>query len=234
MRKLWLLPIGGILLVLFSGCSGTASSEAEAAVAMDEAQVEDVPGWTSLFDGKTLDGWVKTNFGGEGNVSASDGAIRMDWGETLTGITYQGDFPTVDYEVYLEAMKTVGTDFFCGLTFPIEDSYATLILGGWGGTVTGISSIMDMDASGNETTTVRKYEKNQWYAVRLRVTDERLTAWVDEEVIVDMDTEGAEFDIRPEVSLSRPLGIAAFQTSAALRNIRYRKLPGGETGEKSM
>jgi len=34
---------------------------------------------------------VKTNFGGEGNVSVSDGAIRMDWGETLTGITYQGE-----------------------------------------------------------------------------------------------------------------------------------------------
>jgi len=51
MRKLWLLPIGGMLLVLFSGCSSVVSSEAATAVTMDEAQVEQVPGWTNPFDG---------------------------------------------------------------------------------------------------------------------------------------------------------------------------------------
>ena len=166
----------------------------------------------------------KANFGGQGSISVSDGAIVMNWGDVLTGITWKNDFPVVDYEVSLEAMKIQGNDFFCALTFPVEDTHASLILGGWGGTVTGITSIMGMDASGNQTTTVRKYEPNQWYRVRLRVTTEKLTAWLDDEVIVDMDTEGADFDIRPEVSLCRPLGIAAYQTSAALRNIRYRKL----------
>ncbi|MFH1965722.1 MAG: DUF1080 domain-containing protein [Acidobacteriota bacterium] len=212
-------------LVWLPGC--TAPNSAEAFV---EVKVEEVPGWMNLFDGNTLEGWEETNFGGQGKISVSDGAIILNWGAVLTGITWKREFPVADYEIYLEAMKIQGNDFFCALTFPIEDTHASLILGGWGGTVTGITSIMGQDASENETTTIRKYEKNQWYKVRLRVTGERVTAWVDEAVIVDMDTVGADFDIRPEVSLSRPLGIAAFQTTAALRNIRYRKLDENRTG----
>ena len=214
-------------LVWLPGC--TAPNSAEAFVEV-EVEVEEVPGWMNLFDGNTLEGWEEANFGGQGKISVSDGAIILNWGAVLTGITWKREFPVADYEIYLEAMKIQGNDFFCALTFPIEDTHASLILGGWGGTVTGITSIMGQDASENETTTIRKYEKNQWYKVRLRVTGERVTAWVDEEVIVDMDTVGADFDIRPEVSLSRPLGIAAFQTTAALRNIRYRKLDENRTG----
>jgi len=212
-------------LVWLPGCTAPDSAEAFVGV-----EVEEVPGWMNLFDGNTLEGWEEANFGGQGKISVSDGAIILNWGAVLTGITWKREFPVADYEIYLEAMKIQGNDFFCALTFPIEDTHASLILGGWGGTVTGITSIMGQDASENETTTIRKYEKNQWYKVRLRVTGERVTAWVDEEVIVDMDTVGADFDIRPEVSLSRPLGIAAFQTTAALRNIRYRKLDENRTG----
>ena len=219
MRKFMLLLAMLLCLVWMPGCGGPVSAGDS-----ESPGAEVIPGWTNMFDGKTLDGWEKANFGGQGSISVSEGAIVMNWGDVLTGITWKNDFPVVDYEVSLEAMKIQGNDFFCALTFPVEDTHASLILGGWGGTVTGITSIMGMDASGNQTTTVRKYEPNQWYRVRLRVTTEKLTAWLDDEVIVDMDTEGADFDIRPEVSLCRPLGIAAYQTSAALRNIRYRKL----------
>ena len=204
-----------LFLICFSGCV-----ETESAVVM----AEEVPGWTNLFDGNSLEGWEEANFGGQGKITISEGSIILNWGETLTGITWTREFPEVNYEISLEAMKIQGNDFFCGLTFPIADSNATLIMGGWGGTVTGISSIMTLDASENETSTMRKYEKNQWYRIRLSVTGDRLKAWLDDEVIVDMDTIGAEFDIRPEVSLSRPLGIAAFQTTTALRNIRYRTI----------
>jgi len=224
MRKIIVLMFCCLAPAGVSGCSSSGSAEARTSEMMVDAPAEEVPGWINLFDGISLDGWEKTNFGGQGSVSVSNGTITMQWGEVLTGITYTGDFPVVDYEIHLEAMKLQGNDFFCGLTFPIEDSHATLILGGWGGTVTGITSIMGMDASGNETTTIRKYEPNQWYEVRLRVTEDHLTAWLDGEVIVDMDTEGAEFDTRAEVSLSRPLGIASYQTSTALRNIRYRTI----------
>ena len=57
-----------------------------------------------------------------------------------------------DYEVTLEAMRVDGNDFFCGMTFPAGKDPCTLIVGGWGGTVVGLSSINGMDASENETT----------------------------------------------------------------------------------
>ena len=228
MREFKLLAVIMLCLAGIPGCNGPVSAEI-----VENAGAEVIPGWTNMFDGKTLEGWEKTNFGGEGSISVSNGAIVMNWGDVMTGITWKNEFPVVDYEVSLEAMKIQGNDFFCALTFPIEDNYASLILGGWGGTVTGITSIWGMDASGNETTTIRKYEQNQWYKVRLKVTDDKLTAWLDDEVIVDMDTDGVEFDIRPEVNLSRPLGIAAYQTTSALRNIRYRKLDQADTGKAS-
>ncbi|MGO9598371.1 MAG: family 16 glycoside hydrolase, partial [Isosphaeraceae bacterium] len=36
--------------------------------------------WKELFDGKTLNGWKKTQFGGEGRVDVKDGMIVMEMG----------------------------------------------------------------------------------------------------------------------------------------------------------
>ena len=50
--------------------------------------------WRSLFDGKTLAGWKETNFGGEGEVRVEDGAIVLERGNDMTGISFAGkDFP---------------------------------------------------------------------------------------------------------------------------------------------
>ena len=50
-----------------------------------------------LFDGKSLTGWKSTNFGGEGEVRVADGAVVMEQGSNMTGITYtRGDFPRMD------------------------------------------------------------------------------------------------------------------------------------------
>ncbi len=182
-------------------------------------------GAESLFDGKSLEGWEITDFGGQGRVSIRDGAVVLDYGDTLTGITWKGEFPRTNYEVTLDAMRVEGTDFFCGMTFPVRDSHCSLIVGGWGGPVVGLSSIDGMDASENETNTLMRFERNRWYAIRLRVTGDLVQAWIDEELLVDMDTKGWDVDIRPEVSLSRPFGIAAWVTTAALRNIVLRRLP---------
>ena len=67
-------------------------------------------------------------------------------------------------------MKIEGADFMCGLTFPVGDSHASLILGGWGGTVAGISSIDGHDASENETSSFISFPKDRWYTIRMRVT----------------------------------------------------------------
>ncbi|HUG69005.1 MAG TPA: DUF1080 domain-containing protein [Pirellulaceae bacterium] len=185
----------------------------------------DEPNWKSLFDGKTLKGWKITNFGGEGGVEVKDGQIIMEFGSSLTGITYDGEFPKTNYEISLEAMRLDGNDFFCGLTFPVEESYCSFILGGWGGAVVGLSSIDGHDASENETTQYKKFDSEQWYKIRLRVTPERIQAWIDDKVWVDQDIVGRKISTRSEVNLSKPFGISAYETRAALRKLQIRELP---------
>ena len=170
--------------------------------------------WAPLFDGTSLAGWKQSDFLNPGVAYARDRKLTIPAGEVMSGITWAGDFPKMDYEIRLEAMRAGGSDFFCGLTFPVNDSFASLILGGWGGTVCGISCLDGEDAANNETTTSTNFNNNTWYAVRLRVTENKLEAWLDNEQI----------DVRIEVEESRPLGLATFQTTAALRNISWRKL----------
>ena len=177
------------------------------------------PGWVSLFDKETLDGWEITQFGTQGIVKVSEGNLRLGMGDGCTGVTYTEEFPQMDYEVSLEAKKVSGNDFFCGITFPVDSSYCSLIVGGWGGPVVGLSSIDDRDASDNQTTTLKKFEKDTWYHIRLKVTPEKIEAWIDEEKLVDFNPEGHQLSIRPEVFLSRPFGICAWVTTAELRNI---------------
>ena len=177
----------------------------------------------SLFDGKTLQGWKKTQFGGEADVEVKEGHIVMSAGAPMTGITWTEDFPNMDYEISLEAMRVDGSDFFCGLTFPVGKSPCSLIVGGWGGGVVGLSSIDGSDASENETTKYLEVESGRWYAVRVRVSQDKIEAWVDKKQMVDLPTKDRRISVRPEVELSRPLGISCFATTAALRDIQVRR-----------
>lgn len=178
----------------------------------------------SLFDGKTLGQWAITDFGGQGKVYVKDGAIYMEMGNDMTGITWKGPLIRMNYEITLEAMRISGSDFFCGLTFPVAENPCSLILGGWGGGLCGLSNIDYYDAANNETTTFYSFEKNKWYHVRLRVTPDRIQAWLDDEEIVNIEITGRKIDIRAEVDLSQPLGIATWQTGGAVKNIRIRPL----------
>lgn len=192
---------------------------------LSDALAEAPPAWQSLFDGKTLQGWKRTDFGGGGDCGVEGGLLQIERGEELSGVTYTGKPPVMDYEVELEAQRRAGLDFFCGLTFPVEKKHLTLIVGGWGGNVVGISSIEREDAAHNETTSSRAFEDNRWYTIRLRVEPKRIQAWIDKDRVVDLDTHQKELDLRPgEIDLSIPLGIATFRTTAVFRNIRLRRL----------
>ncbi len=181
--------------------------------------------WQSLFDGKTLTNWARSDFFKPGEVKIQDGEIRLGAGTTLTGIRWVGpELPRTNYEISLKAMKIAGNDFFCGLTFPVGDSHCTLIAGGWGGMVVGLSSIDSEDASQNETTSAKEFDKGRWYAIRVRVTPPKIEAWIDDKPVVDFVTTGREIDVRFEMNLSIPLGIASYQTEAAIRDIKVRKL----------
>src|ERR1041385_3745211 len=173
-----------------------------------------------LFNGKDLSGWKKTEFGGEGEVEVKDGKIIVHEGASLSGVHYTNAIPArKDYQITLEGMKIDGDDFFCGLTFPVNDTQCSLILGGWGGGVVGLSSIDGMDASENETTKYIKFEKKKWYKVRVEVRQDRNKAWVDDDKMVDTDIKDHKIDLRPGgVELQKPLGICTYQTTAAWKN----------------
>lgn len=189
--------------------------------------------WETLFDGKTLTGWAQSGFEGEGEVKVLNpfkdnrGAIILEAGTTLSGITWTrgGALPRTNYEISLEAMKLAGSDFFCGLTFPVGKSACTFIVGGWSGMVVGISSIDYADASENDTTQGMEFADNRWYRIRVRVTEEKIEAWIDDMQMVDFTTTGHKISLRPgDIQKSLPLGIASYMTRAAVRDIRLRRL----------
>lgn len=179
---------------------------------------------TKLFDGKSLDGWKPTKFGGEGEVEVAAGEIILRAGNPMTGITWTGEHPKMNYEVSLEAKRVDGSDFFCGLTFPVGDKPCTFVVGGWGGGVIGLSSLDGFDASENETTRYQEFENGKWHKIRVRVTKGKIEAWLDDKQMADVETDGRRISIRPEVELSRPLGISSFSTTAALRDIKITRL----------
>jgi type 1 glutamine amidotransferase len=184
--------------------------------------------WQSLFDGKTLEGWRITDFAGHGEVKVENGRLMLHSGVMLTGVSWTNTLPKIDYELSLEAMKVDGGDFFCGLTFPVQDSFCTLIVGGWGGGVVGLSSIDGMDASENETTKYVKFDAGRWYRIRLRVVREQIEAWIDEEKVVDQSIAGRKISLRPgDIDLSKPFGVATWQTTGALRDIKLRRITAG-------
>lgn len=195
-----------------------------AALAAGVGAEEPKPQWRSLFDGQSLDGWKITNFGGEGEVLAEDGKLILEMGNSLTGVTYRGELPKTNYEVEFDAQRMEGIDFFCGFTFPVADSHCSFIVGGWAGAVVGLSSIDGKDASMNETTRYMKFENNRWYHVSVRVTPERITCTLDGKVVVDQDIRDRKITTRREVDPSKPFGFSAWETKAALKNIRLREL----------
>ncbi len=209
--------------------NGNLSTQTAAPEVATEAK-PDPYAWKPLFNGKDLKGWKIPEFGGEGEVDVDDGAIVLSMGDMMTGITYTGEVPRDNYEIELEGKRVDGVDFFATTTFPVGKDSCTFVVGGWGGTVVGLSNVDYYDASDNFTTTFKDFKKGQWYKIRIRVTPERIQAWIDDEKTVDQEREGHKFSIRFEVDLCQPLGISSWCTTGAVRNIRLRNLPPAEAG----
>jgi hypothetical protein len=75
------------------------------------------------------------------------------------------------------------------------------------------------------TTKVINFDAERWYRVKVRVTGARIEAWLDDEKIVDLDTEGLKITIRyGDIEMSEPLGIATWKTTGAVREIKIRQI----------
>ena len=220
-----------------TAASGTAAPSQ--AVTAEEKIEKKKPAPAQASAWKPLEqNWKTCRFGGEGEVVltetkpkegqtfTSKKLITLEFGDPLTGVYWDGEFPTQNFEVALQARRTDGFDFFLGLTFPIDQAAVTLVLGGWGGGITGISSIDDRDASENETTMFQRYEDNQWYTVRARVDPFGITCWVDDDKVVEVDRGDHKFGTRVEMDLCEPLGLAAFQSVSEYRDVRVSQANG--------
>lgn len=164
-RLLWIVLFGASAAALFPLPAFSADEQppsAENAAGYDLPLREDLG--TSLFDGRTLDGWQtleEHSFKRHGEVAVEDGRIVLYEGGPATGIRYTGDVPRLDYELTFQAMRVEGNDFFCGLTFPVADSFCSFIVGGWGGATVGLSCLDGLDASDNETSKVMGFGRKR-------------------------------------------------------------------------
>ncbi|HZW31663.1 MAG TPA: DUF1080 domain-containing protein, partial [Isosphaeraceae bacterium] len=169
-----------------------------------------------LFDGKSLDGWKKTDFYHAGEVKVENGTIVLKAGGSMTGITTtRQDLPRTGYELSYEAMRLSGVDFFAAATFPVGKSFITLVNGGWGGHVTGLSSLNGMDASENETTQGYQYQDKTWYRFRVRVTDAVIRCWVNDKELIAVNHQDKQVGTRIETRANEPLGFATWETGGA-------------------
>ena len=204
-------------------------SEAEMLVEAAKSPSSPLAGedWRALFDGRSLAGWRVTDFQEGGSVDVRNGLLLFHRGDPFVGVNCTNEIPKVNYEVVLDAMTLSGGDFFCGLTFPVRDSFCSLIVGGWGGSVVGLSSLDGYDASENETTQFITFEKGRWYRIRLRVTETKIEAWIEQKKVVDVMITGRKVSLRfGEIEMSKPFGLSSYSTSAAFRGIKIHAVSG--------
>ncbi len=224
-RPLLLLP----LCLFLSGCSKVEPEP--------ETKTETTPEWEALSNGKDLDGWEVTKYiyaeGSEVTKVKEGGVIEIQPGEPLGGIRWVGEaLPKVDYEIELEARRVEGDDFFCCLTFPYKETHASFVVGGWGGSLTGISNVGGYDASENSTMSIGNFINGTWYKIRLRATGDQIETWIDGEPSVNLVTTDKRIEMRfGEIEESVPMGVSVFMTTAEVRNIRLKRLEPGAAAE---
>ena len=177
----------------------------------------------ALFNGRDLSGWKVADMIDGGTVAVlPDGSVECGFGNPLTGIAYTNTPPRMNYELSLEAMRVQGSDFFVALTLPVGTNLCTVIIGGWGGGLCGISSFDYLDASENQWCENLSFENGHWYTLRVRVTPGVLQVFFDGTrytARVEFD-DPSRFSLRPgsDIDKTAPLGLAAYRTQARWRN----------------
>jgi hypothetical protein len=219
----------GVLLVGTSGCGKKEALGDHASSIPEAAPPAATHSSKSWMEMETLgpNTWEAINGAADLSWDNASKVMRIGVGTDLNGVRWTGPLPIAPYVVELEARRMSGNDFFCGLTFPVRTGTecVSLIVGGWGGSLVGISSINGLDAAENSTGSQHEFENQRWYRIRVEVTNERLQAWIDDRQVVDVDTEGRKLSLREgAIEYCAPLGLATWMTSAEVRGVRWRKL----------
>jgi len=193
----------------------------------------------ALFNGKDLAGWKVADLVEGGKVTAlPNGIVECGFGNPMTGIAYTNAPPTMNYELSLEAMRVEGMDFFIALTLPVETNFCTVIIGGWGGGLCGISSVDYMDASENQWSEGLTLQNERWYTLRVRVTPGVLQVFLDKDLFtarVEFESS-SRFSLRPgsDIDKTKPLGLATYRTRAHWRNFTLTPITALEAKDKPL
>lgn len=182
-----------------------------------------------LLAGEFAPAWKAAGIPEEGSVSIRDGEITLHLGQPMTGVRFgawqSAKLPLMRYRIEFEAMRVAGNDFFCTVTFPVDDTHVSLVVGGWGGTLVGISSIDEMDASENNTRGNAYFENNRWHKVRIEVRDDDLRAWINGKAFVNVSTQGHHLGLRAGIiEKCAPFGFASYATQSRIRNVVITRL----------
>ncbi|MCB1226755.1 MAG: DUF1080 domain-containing protein [Verrucomicrobiales bacterium] len=185
-----------------------------------------------LLSAEWLPHWSAAGIEGEGAVTLSPGSLRLEQGQPMTGARFSPDWqaaglPLIDYAISFEARRVEGRDFFATLTFPVGelDRCLSWVVGGWGGTVVGISSVDHADASENSTRGEMAFEQGRWYRLRLEVRQTEVSAWIDDRPMVRLNLKGHHLGLRSgDIERTAPLGFATWMTVGEVRSLRLTLL----------
>ena len=190
-------------------------------------------GWSRLLDGTSLKGWeVVKDFPGTdaaGPVEVKDGSVVLGTGWPWTGMVWKGDAPSVDYELEIEGQRVKGLGDFCSVVFPVKGESCKINVGGHWPTVVALDTVDGRTGrdGGSPARRPVAFKDGQWYRVRVRVTAERIEAWLDDEQVINLPLARHKltlFDNYPSMAALKPLGVCSWKTKGAIRGLRLRRL----------
>lgn len=187
---------------------------------------ESKPQRWDLLEAAMVPQWQALTIEGAGMPQIGPGEIVLPEGAPMTAVRFGGweamGLPVVDYAIEYEAMRVAGQDFFGAVTFPIRSlkTCATLVNGGWGGGLVGISNIDEQSANENATRSEHPFVNGQWYRFRLEVRSEEIKGWLDGRLIINASIKARTISLRAgDIEQCAPFGLATYGTTGKVRGL---------------
>jgi hypothetical protein len=175
-----------------------------------------------------LAGWTVytgNEFQKPGKVEFRNDTLSISAGDPYGGVSLASDFMKDHYEVSLQARRTGGNDIFCGILFPVGKDYCSMVLGGWGNSLSGLSMINGLFASENETAYPESFTNHVWVDVTLRVSPDAIRVFTGTNEIISQEREDRLIEPYPGLEVFEPFGFFTYETDAEIRRVRVRELP---------
>lgn len=175
--------------------------------------------------------WQQAGIPDEGRISVNREGVTLPAGLPMTGCKFPAwndlHLPGTNYRITYEAMRVEGDDIFGMCTFPVvsHQTHATFVIGGWGGTLTGISSIDFKDASENSTRAEQRFADGVWHRVKIEIRPDDILAWVNDRLVVNVSIKGRKVGLRAGfIDHCLPFGFATWNTTAKVRAVVVESL----------